>query len=89
MSIPVIDKLKPLGDFPIADSSDVDCGGKRLNSVLDEKANSSNVTAELNKKVDKVSGKGLSTNDYSDAEKAKVKQTGDDIARFNEYFTLV
>lgn len=33
----------------------------------------------LNKKVDKVEGKGLSTNDYTDAEKKKVQDTADTV----------
>lgn len=44
--------------------------------ILDE------VDAELDKKVDKVPGKGLSTNDYTDVDKAIV----DSIADFRAYF---
>lgn len=37
----------------------------------------------LNDKVDKVEGKGLSTNDYSDAEKQKVDNTAADLSAMN------
>lgn len=43
-----------------------------LQSALNAKANSSDVTSGLAGKVDKVSGKGLSTNDYTTAEKNKL-----------------
>lgn len=52
---------------------------KGLKSKLEEKVDNSDLISfkeenkiELNKKVDKVSGKGLSTNDYTDLEKAEV-----------------
>ena len=41
-------------------------------SALDLKANSADVTSSLALKVDKISGKGLSTEDYSTAEKSKL-----------------
>lgn len=43
-----------------------------LQSALNAKANSSDVTSGLAGKVDKVSGKGLSTNDYTTTEKNKL-----------------
>ena len=43
-----------------------------LQSALNAKANTSDVTSGLTGKVDKVSGKGLSTNDYTTAEKNKL-----------------
>ena len=43
-----------------------------LQSALNAKANSSDVISGLADKVDKVSGKGLSTNDYTTAEKNKL-----------------
>ena len=43
-----------------------------LNTSLSLKANASDVTTSLSSKVDKVTGKELSTNDYSNAEKAKL-----------------
>lgn len=78
MSIPIIDTLKPFGKFPAVRSEDVDVSGATLDEVLETKAN----TTELTKKVDKVSGKSLSTNDYDNAEKAKV-------AKLNEMFSIV
>lgn len=59
--INIIDKIKPLGDFPIADACDIQVDDKRLDVVLKEKVNSEH-------------GKGLSTNDYSDVEKKKVDE---------------
>ena len=45
-----------------------------FNSVRELVSNTeSNLQTELNKKVDKVPGKGLSTNDYTDAEKEKLE----------------
>jgi hypothetical protein len=41
-------------------------------TALDTKANAATVTSDLATKVDKVAGKGLSTNDYSTAEKTKL-----------------
>jgi uncharacterized protein (TIGR02145 family) len=43
-----------------------------VNTALALKANASDVTTNLSNKVDKISGKELSTNDYSNAEKAKL-----------------
>ena len=45
--IPIIDTLKPLGDFPIANSEDIAVGNIRLDSVLNASAN------ELAKKANK------------------------------------
>ena len=59
MSIPIIDQLSPLGNFPAVDAADVQAGSERL-------------SAALTKKVDKEDGKGLSTNDYTNAEKNKL-----------------
>lgn len=59
MSLPIIDTLEPLGNFPAVDASDVQAGNERLSTVLSNK-------------VDKISGKGLSTEDYSSAEKTKL-----------------
>ncbi len=96
MSIPVIDTLKELGDFPVAEAASISVGSKRLDAVLDEKATNasvdavkSDVTGLQNNKVDKASGKGLSTNDYTDAEKAKVSNAASEISKLNGYFTIV
>jgi hypothetical protein len=43
-----------------------------VNAALDLKANASDVTTSLSSKVDKVSGKELSTNDYTSLEKSKL-----------------
>lgn len=47
-----------------------------------------NVTDLQSNKVDKISGKGLSANDYSDSEKTKVSNATSDIAVLKSYFTL-
>lgn len=77
MSIKVIDTLSPLGNFPVAESKDIDCDGTALNTVLSSKTTKSYVDTETAKKVDKVAGKGLSTNDYDNAEKSKVTTMSD------------
>lgn len=89
MAIRVLAEIKPAGDFPVMSAENVIVSGKMLDVVLNEKANSVDVANALSGKVEKESGKGLSENDYSNAEKAKVKQAGDDITRLNGYFTLV
>ena len=53
MSIPIIDTLKPLGEFPAVKSKDVDVNGKNLDAVIDEI---------------KHGGGGSGTNNYSDLE---------------------
>ena len=57
--------------------------GQSTTAVMSQKA----VTDELNGKVDKVTGKGLSTNDFTDAEKTKLAgiETG---AEVNEIDTI-
>lgn len=101
MSIPVIDTLHALGNFPVVDYTEVQCGNFRLDAVLSQsaaslalkadktyvdtelakkvdtssmssKADKSYVDTELAKKIDKVNGKGLSTNDYTTADKNKL-----------------
>lgn len=46
--------------------------GKSWVKVSDESADLSSIKNQLSNKVDKVSGKGLSTNDYTTAEKQKL-----------------
>lgn len=46
--------------------------GKSWVKVSDESADLSSIKNQLSNKVDKVSGKGLSTNDYTAAEKQKL-----------------
>ena len=54
-----------------------------------KKAALSSLQTEVNGKVSKESGKGLSTNDYSDAEKAKVSNAASEVSRIGGYFTMV
>lgn len=72
MSLPVIDTLRPLGSFPVVKAENVDVSGDALNTVLNQKTNKTYVDTELAKKVTAVSGKGLSTNDYTNSDKAKL-----------------
>jgi hypothetical protein len=53
-------------------TGDQDLSGLATNIALDLKANTTDVTNSLATKVDKVTGKGLSSNDYTDAEKSKL-----------------
>jgi hypothetical protein len=53
-------------------TGDQDLSSYATNIALTLKANASDVTTNLSSKVDKVTGKELSTNDYSNAEKAKL-----------------
>jgi hypothetical protein len=53
-------------------TGDQDLSGLATATALATKANSSEVTAALDTKVDKVQGKELSTNDYTTAEKTKL-----------------
>lgn len=77
---PIIDTLQPLGKFPAVNDKDVQCGSVRLDAALSAKANNGDMTNALSGKVDKESGKGLSSNDYSDAEKAKVASAANGVA---------
>ena len=72
MSIPIIDQLRPLGNFPAVDASDVQAGNERLSTRLSNTPTTTYVDAVVENKVDKVEGKGLSTNDYTNAEKNKL-----------------
>ena len=69
MSIPIIDQLSPLGDFPAVDASDVQAGNERLSTRLSNTPTTAQVEAAIANKVDKIDGKGLSANDYTTAEK--------------------
>ncbi len=53
-------------------TGDQDLSGLATTIALDLKANTTDVTNSLATKVDKVTGKGLSSNDYTDAEKSKL-----------------
>lgn len=72
MSIPIIDQLRPLGNFPAVDASDVQAGNQRLSTVLSNTPTTTYVDSVVEGKVDKVEGKELSTNDYTTAEKNKL-----------------
>ena len=72
MSIPIIDQLRPLGNFAAVDASDVQAGNERLSTRLSNTPTTTYVDAVVENKVDKVEGKGLSTNDYTTAEKNKL-----------------
>lgn len=72
MSIPIIDQLRPLGNFPAVDASDVQAGNKRLSQVLSETPSTTYVDSVVENKVDKVEGKGLSTNDFTNGYKSKL-----------------
>ena len=82
MSVPIIDTLEPLGSFPAVDYSKVQAGAVRLDVALSNKIEKSYVDAETAKKVDKVPGKVLSTNDYTDQDKSTLK-------KLDGYFTVV
>ena len=64
--IKVIAEIEPKGEFPVVSAPNVAVGNTTLDAAL------AAATTELNNKVDKVSGKGLSTNDYTTAEKTKL-----------------
>lgn len=53
MSIPIIDTLRPLGNFPTAEAKDIDVNGTRLDNVLNIKANASDISALTADKADK------------------------------------
>ena len=72
MSIPIIDQLQPLGNFPAVDASDVQVGNERLSTRLSNTPTTAQVDSIVANKVDKVEGKGLSENDYTTTEKNKL-----------------
>lgn len=53
MSVNVIDTIKPLGDFPVADAEDIDVNGEKLSTVLGSMPASSDVEDLKKNKVDK------------------------------------
>lgn len=63
-----LDTLKEIADALGENKDVVDA----LEEAISKKANTTDMTAALNNKVDKISGKGLSTNDYTTAEKTKL-----------------
>lgn len=63
-----LDTLKEIADALGENKDVVDA----LEEAISKKANTTDMTAALNNKVDKISGKGLSTTDYTTAEKTKL-----------------
>lgn len=63
-----LDTLKEIADALGENKDVVDA----LEEAISKKANTTDMTAALNNKIDKISGKGLSTNDYTTAEKTKL-----------------
>lgn len=53
MSIKVIDVLEPLGNFPVANSTHIQCGNETLDEVLAQKADSSSAEQAISNKADK------------------------------------
>lgn len=47
--IPVIDTLKPMGEFPVVESPNVKVGDKTLDGALNDKANKASTESELAK----------------------------------------
>lgn len=56
---------------------------------LTDYAKTEDVNSKLDSKVDKVSGKGLSTNDYTTADKSQVAQNKTDILSFQNVLTAL
>lgn len=73
MSIPIIDKLQPLGRFPAVDAKDVDVNGARLDAVLTESATvlASKASKEyVDEQIEKIPQADV-TKDYVDTNFAK------------------
>lgn len=49
MSIPIIDILQPLGNFPVATAEHIGVNGESLDTVLNTKADTSSVSAKADK----------------------------------------
>ena len=64
--IKVIAEIEPKGEFPVVSAPNVKVGNTTLDAAM------SAATTAINGKVDKVTGKGLSTNDYTTNEKNKL-----------------
>lgn len=65
--------------LPIVDLDDIDVDNLPGVSNLQEALKSLNI--KVDNKVDKVTGKGLSTNDYTDADKTKLEKMQEDFAQ--------
>lgn len=70
--ITVIDTLTSMGDYPVVKSNDV---------VM---SNNKNLDEAINDKVDKITGKGLSTNDYTTSEKSKLAEISNIFTKIEE-----
>ena len=64
--IKVIAEIEPKGEFPVVSAPNVAVGNTTLDAAMTA------ATTAINNKVDKVSGKGLSENDYTTTEKNKL-----------------
>ena len=95
------DGTKPYKDLPfVGGTVSYDANGNITNIAIDSELSteSSNpvqnkvITKALDNKVDKVDGKGLSTNDFSDADKVKLDTlkaiTVDDTLNINSFNTV-
>lgn len=67
----VVAEIEPKGNFPVVSAPNVAVGNSTLDSII------SGIDTDIGNKVDKVSGKGLSTNDYTTAEKNKLAGIAD------------
>lgn len=65
-------QIYPDGNFYVLDTEHIKHNGNELKSALNT------IVADVSNKVDKVSGKGLSTEDYTTAEKNKLSGIADD-----------
>ena len=62
----VVAEIEPKGNFPVVSAPNVAVGNSTLDSII------SGIDTDISNKVDKVTGKGLSTEDYTTAEKNKL-----------------
>ena len=70
-------------------ASTTDISGKADKSYVDTQLDKKADSVALNGKVDKVDGKGLSENDYSDAERAMVLKGNEAATNLNLMFKIV
>lgn len=85
MSIQVIDTLKPLGNFNVAEANDIGINGAKLDSVVNSKASAADVNRIATDKADK---------SYVDEKLAEKANTSDVNAKldktiFNDLFTKI
>ena len=84
-----VELFAPIVDDELSETSEHAIANNVVTLALKEKATRVELNEELAKKVDKVAGKVLSSNDYTDAEKAKLArlENYDDTALKNEVAT--